>query len=138
MPFSKDFDDVYHYAIQGATKKAGLLCERADVTAFTGDILARVQDRIRNASLLIADLSTSNPNVYLEVGYAWSRDIPCVLLVRDASELKFDVRGQRCLVYNKIKDLEEKLSQELDGLLQAAGGRSVYQAHEVDSPTTRG
>lgn len=107
MPFSDDFDDVYHYAIQAAVNKAGLLCERVDVTAFTG-----IQARIRSAALLIADLTTANPNVYLEVGYAWGCGVDCVFLVRDEKELKFDVRGQRCLVYKKIKDLEDKLTGE--------------------------
>lgn len=41
---------------------------------------------------------------------------PTVLLVRDAAQLKFDVKGQRCLVYKKIKDLEASLRSELDGL----------------------
>jgi len=39
--------------------------------------------------------------------------IPTLLLSQDSKDLKFDVRGQRCIVYKKIKDLEEKLSNEL-------------------------
>jgi hypothetical protein len=31
-----------------------------------------VKQRIRGASLVIADLTTANLNVYLEVGYAWA------------------------------------------------------------------
>jgi hypothetical protein len=46
-----------------------------------------------------ADLSDANPNVYLEVGYAWGRGRPTLLVVRDSSHLKFDVQGQRCLIY---------------------------------------
>jgi hypothetical protein len=64
-------------------------------------------------------LSTANPNVYLEVGYAWGCGVSCILLVRDFNELNFDVSGQRCMVYKRIKELEEKLSRELDGLLEA-------------------
>lgn len=117
MPFAAEFQDVYDYAIQNAVRKSGLLCERVDVQSFTGDILARVQERIRSARFLIADLSTANPNVYLEVGYAWGCGVPCILLIRDTKELKFDVQGQRCISYNRIKDLEEKLEAELSTLL---------------------
>jgi hypothetical protein len=116
MPFAPQFDDHFHYGIQGAVNAAGLLCERADLTTFTGDVMTWVKERIASASLVIADLSTANPNVYLEVGYAWGRDIPTVLLVRDTTELRFDVRGQRCLVYNSIRHLEELLRQELEAL----------------------
>jgi hypothetical protein len=116
MPFREDMDDVYDYGIQGAARAAGFVCERADLSSFTGDILEWVKKRIKSASLLVADLTDANPNVYLEVGYAWGCGIPTILLVHDTDHLKFDVRGQRCLVYKRIKDLEEALSRELNNL----------------------
>jgi hypothetical protein len=36
--------------------------------------------------------------------------------VQDTEALKFDVKSQRCIVYKKIKDLEEKLRKELENL----------------------
>jgi hypothetical protein len=116
MPFSNDMEDTFHYGIQGAVNAAGYLCERADQSVFTGDVMEWVKKRIASASLVIADLSTANPNVYLEVGYAWGCGRPTVLLVQDVTELKFDLKTQRCLVYKNIKDLEVKLRQELQAL----------------------
>ena len=113
MPFATEFDDLFYYGIQGAVNSAGYLCERADLASFTGDVLAWVKDRIDSADVLVADLSTANPNVYLEVGYAWGKGVRTVLLARDAQDLKFDVRGQRCLVYKSIRHLEEMLGKEL-------------------------
>jgi hypothetical protein len=116
MPFKDDMDDVYHYGIQRAVHAAGMICERADLSSFTGDVLEWVRARIRSASIVIADLTEANPNVYLEVGYAWGRGVRTVLIVKSTDQLKFDVRGQRCLVYRKIRDLEERLTTELKGL----------------------
>jgi hypothetical protein len=116
MPFKDEMDDIYHYGIVSAVNAAGYLCERADMSSFTGDVLDWVKARIRGASLVIADLTEANPNVYLEVGYAWGCDIPTVLVVRSGDPLKFDVRSQRCLVYKKIKDLEDLLTAELKAL----------------------
>ncbi|MBI1381731.1 MAG: hypothetical protein GC161_11670 [Planctomycetaceae bacterium] len=116
MPFADEMDDVFHYGIQGAVNAAGFLCERADLSSFTGDVMEWVKARISSATLVVADLSDANPNVYLEVGYAWGCGRPTVLLVRDTSQLKFNVKGQRCLVYKKITDLETSLRSELDGL----------------------
>lgn len=116
MPFHEDMEDVYHYGIQNAVKASGLLCERADLSSFTGDVMDWVRRRIKTASLVVADLSSANPNVYLEVGFAWGCGVPTVLLANDAGDLKFDTRGQRCLMYTKIKDLEEKLKLELKSL----------------------
>jgi hypothetical protein len=116
MPFAPEFDDHFHYGIQQAVNAAGYLCERADLATFTGDVITWVKERIDSAHLLVADLSTSNPNVYLEVGYAWGKGIPTVLLARDTADLRFDVRGQRCLVYNSIRKLEDSLTSELRAL----------------------
>jgi hypothetical protein len=118
MPFVPEMDDVFHYGIQGAANAAGLLCERADLATFSGDIMQWVKDRIANAEMIVADLSSANPNVYLEVGYAWGCNIPTVLIVRDVNDLKFDVRGQRCVVYKSIKELEASLARELPGVLK--------------------
>jgi hypothetical protein len=121
MPFAPEMDDTFHYGIQGASNSAGYLCERADLSSFTGDVMDWVKTRIATAALLIADLSSASPNVYLEVGYAWGCKVPTVLLARDAAELRFDVRGQRCIVYKSIKMLEEKLSIELSRLRRQGG-----------------
>ena len=118
MPFDTKLDDVFHYGIQNAVNRAGFLCERADEISFTGDILDLIKRRIKKASLLIADLTTTNPNVYLEVGYAWGLGKSTVLIAQDVQDLKFDVKGQKCIIYSGIRDLEEKLSAELLGLKQ--------------------
>ncbi len=117
MPFAPEFEDVFHYGIQGPVKAAGLLCERVDQSAFDGLIIQRIRERIESAKVVIADLSSANPNVYLEVGYAWGRGKPTILAVRDVKELRFDVQAHRCLVYRSIRELESQLGAELKRLL---------------------
>jgi len=119
MPFDESMDDVYHYGISNAVRAAGFVCERADEKAFTGEVLAQVKQRIKSSTLVVADLSTANSNVYLEVGYAWGCDVPTVLVVDDLDALEFDVKGQRCLEYKKIQDLERGLRDELAQLRES-------------------
>ena len=116
MPFTSKLDDTYHYGIQNAVRAAGFVCERADLSAFVGDVLQWIQNRIRTSSIVIADLTDANPNVYLEVGYAWGCGVPVVLLTQATTHLKFDVKGQKCLVYGNIRELEELLRAELENL----------------------
>jgi nucleoside 2-deoxyribosyltransferase len=116
MPFSEEMEDVFYYGIQNPVRQLGYVCERVDQEAFTGDILEQVKMRIENAEIVIADLTGSNPNVYLEVGYAWGKGRPTVLVANKKDELKFDVRGQKCLKYQSIKDLEKLLTTELKSL----------------------
>ncbi|MFY2558144.1 hypothetical protein ACN469_10970 [Corallococcus terminator] len=116
MPFAPELEDTYHYGIQGPVNAAGMLCERVDQAVFDGPIIQRIKERIDTAKIVIADLSLANPNVYLEVGYAWGKGRPTLLLVRDVKELRFDVASYRCIVYRSIRDLESVLSRELERL----------------------
>jgi hypothetical protein len=114
MPFTPEMEDVYHFGIKGPVKAAGLLCERVDQVQFDGLIISRIRERIETAKVVIADLSGANANVYLEVGYAWGKGRPTLLLVKDVKELKFDVQGHRCIVYRNIRELEALLAAELE------------------------
>ena len=119
MPFAKEYEDTYVFGIQSPIHAIGLLCERVDMVVFTGDILERVKTRIDTAALIVADLTGDNANVYLEVGYAWGRGRPTLLIARSSDDLKFDVRGQRCIIYENIVDLSKRLSNDLKTLATA-------------------
>jgi hypothetical protein len=118
MPFADEMSDLYHYGIQKAISSSGYLCERIDQMPSTGDVLLRIKERIKTSTLVVAELTGANPNVYLEVGYAWGCGVPTVLLVRknELQSLRFDIAGQRCIAYMNIQDLEKKLAFELAGL----------------------
>jgi len=113
MPFTAELEDVFHYGIQTPVHAAGLLCERVDAAVFEGLIIERILSRIASARVVVAELTGANPNVYLEVGYAWASKVPTVLLARDVNELRFDVKGHRCLIYKNIRELETLLAAEL-------------------------
>ena len=116
MPFGEEMDDVYIFGIQGPVNAAGYLCERVDMAIYSGAIMERIKSRIETAAIVVADLTGSNPNVYLEVGYAWGRGRPTLLLTKRVDDLKFDVRDQRCIIYRSIADLAEKLKVDLAAL----------------------
>jgi len=120
MPFADSMEDVFHFGIQGAVNTAGFLCERADLASFVGDVMEWVRQRICNADIVIADLSTDNPNVYLEVGYAWGCGRPTILLARHPAKLPFNVQSQKYLEYKSIKELEELLRKELRAIAAAS------------------
>jgi hypothetical protein len=118
MPFKKEMYDTFYYGIQKPIHHNKFLCERIDEDTFTGDILAKMKSKIETSSAVIADLSLQNPNVYLEIGYAWGIKKPTILLIRKGDDIKFDVQGQRCLQYEGIKHLEEILTKEIKGLIK--------------------
>lgn len=118
MPFKKEMEDVFSYGIQNAVHAIDYLCERIDQEAFTGDILERVKKKIETSAVVIADLTGDNPNVFLEVGYAWGKGRQTVLVAKDEPDkpLRFDVQGQKCLKYTTIRSLETSLTEMLKKL----------------------
>ena len=120
MPFSDEFDDHYYLAIQPAITENKVLCVRLDQdeSVFTGDIMEHVKERIRTAKLVIALLDTRNPNVYLEVGYAWGVGTPTILVLHEEEKPPFDVQGSRLLTYKRMHRLKEQLKEELRRLVK--------------------
>jgi hypothetical protein len=125
MPFDDGHEDVYRSGIDQVVEDlrredgADLLCERVDEAVFTGSITEELKQRIEDASLVVADLTGANPNVYLEVGYAWAADVPTVLLAQDTEEdLKFDVEDQNAIIYDRkhLYGMRNELKETLRNL----------------------
>jgi nucleoside 2-deoxyribosyltransferase len=93
------------------------VCERIDKEAYVGDIMSQVKARIGRYHGMLALLNDANPNVFLEIGYAWAKDKPTVLMVKKGQTLPFDITGQKCIVYSNITDLRNRLKAELKGLI---------------------
>lgn len=100
MPFSSEYSDVYWVAMTAAASSIGAACIRVDRDDFNGDITARIKELIARSVAVIADMSTSNPNVLYEVGYAHGLGLPCVAVCSTPLEqLPFDVRNDNTLPY---------------------------------------
>ncbi len=118
MPFSQDFEDVYEFGIYAPIRRCGYVCERVDESAFAGNIVDRIQEGIREARFMVADLTGERPNVYLEVGYAWGLQRPVILVARAGQKLHFDLSHHRCIFYTTIG----KLGSELERLVREMFG----------------
>jgi hypothetical protein len=116
MPFKDDYVDEYDIAITEATQYANIVCERLDKQAYVGDVVMQIRKQIEAANGLLALLNDANPNVYLEIGYAWAKKKPIVLMARKDQQLPFDIRGQKYIIYDNISDLRTKLKAELRSL----------------------
>jgi hypothetical protein len=117
MPDTPDSDDLFYYGIQSAVHSVGLLCERLEGRNLNAETLAQIKDRIETASVVIADVSGHLPAVYLQVGYAWGKERPTILLAKEGEQAPFDVK---CIFYNRIKELELGLTAYLKKHLAAS------------------
>ncbi len=121
MPFADDFDDVWKIGIQEGCSRAGILCERIDEKAFVGSIADEIRRSLENCRGIIGVLDGANPNVFLEIGFAWALGKPTILVARSADGLPFDIRDQKCILYGKsVHRLREELGKEL-AMLKSSG-----------------
>lgn len=118
MPFEEEFEDVYELVIKSAVHSAGFLCVRIDKESFAGNVVERIKERIESASLVIADVTDANPNVYLEVGYAWGQNVQTLLITQDTDDLTFDVQNQNAIKYERkaVRELKDDLEETLSEL----------------------
>jgi len=117
MPFKKEMNNLFHFAIQNPARNSDFLCERmdSDNEMFTTDIFSNIKKQIDSSSLIIGVLTDSNPNVYLEIGYAIGKNKPILFLIKKGDVPKFDLQGFRNFVYENedLKSLEETLMKQL-------------------------
>lgn len=115
MPFSKEFDDIYHLGIKNSCENAGFIAERVDEQSYSETILERIYRQINVADVVIADMTGKNPNVFYEVGFAHAKSKRCTLLTQNSSDIPFDLKHHRHIVYEgSIQILQDKLSNELE------------------------
>lgn len=100
MPLSSEFDDVYNYLIRDSLSDAGFDVVRADDILNQRNIMADIVQSISASNLIVADLSTSNPNVYYELGLAHAFGKPVILLAQNLDEVPFDLRSYRVITYS--------------------------------------
>src|SRR5437773_304891 len=110
MPFDREFNSIYEKLIRVPLTEIGYEVLRADSELDQQNILRAIVRGITTADLLIADLTTNNPNVFYELGLAHGLHIPTVLIAQSISDVPFDLRSYSIHIYdthfNKIDDLK--------------------------------
>jgi len=119
MPLSSDLDDLYYLGILETARDLNCSCDRVDEIEFVGNIMAKVHESIINSKVIIAEVSSSNPNVYYEVGYAHALRKPVILITKDVSSAPFDSSGYNHIVHRSIRDLRQKLKNRLEAILSS-------------------
>ena len=101
MPFAGPIGGYFHYVYEPAIKKAGLNAVRADADIFgTGKIIDQIWTGINAAKVLVAELTTKNPNVFYELGLAHALNKPVVLVSSNEEDVPFDLRHIRVIYYD--------------------------------------
>jgi hypothetical protein len=116
-----DFDRPYRSIIEPAIKELGLKSIRADDIYASGLFMQKIWRQILESHLVIADLTSWNPNVLYELGIAHTIGKPVVLLTQDERYVPADLRAIEYILYSRDlgneKELQEKLTQMIQSVL---------------------
>jgi hypothetical protein len=121
MQFTDEFDVLYRDVIRPVCESYGYKVVRGDDFYSSGQIMEDVTQSIKTATLIIADVTPDNANVFYEVGFAHAIGKPTILLSdRKRERLPFDISGFRTLFYDDTIGgkavVEARLKQHLDAV----------------------
>lgn len=143
--FDKRFDDVYKPAVEAA----GLEAYRVDRDPNVEVPIEAIEDGIRNAAICLADITTDNPNVWYELGFAFAVGRPVVMVCseeRTTRRYPFDIQHRAIINYTPeaprdfdrlrgaITDRIEALLKKTEALRQVAESEQVAPTEGLSQP----
>lgn len=122
MQFTAPYNELWKSVVEPVCKSKNIEAKRADDDYGPGMIIADVVQAIRESSVVIAEITPTNANVYYEVGYAHALGKPTILIAERGTKLPFDISGFRVLMYENSIDgkakFEQGLIKHLDSVLK--------------------
>jgi len=130
-----DLDETFKKIIRPAVNSAGFVCVRADEISESGIIDRSMYALLMKAELVIADISTYNPNAIYELGVRHAvKPYSTIIIKEEDSNIAFDISHNKILSYkhlgNEISNAEAiKSVRELKALII-----TVTENPLIDSP----
>src|SRR5438105_711805 len=119
-PFDKRFDDIFQPAISAA----GLEAYRVDRDPRVSIPIEEIEAGIRNAEVCLAEITTDNPNVWFELGFAIAsqREVVLVCSSERDSRFPFDIQHRSIITYDTesssdFEALKSRITERLRAIL---------------------
>jgi len=148
QPFDEGkFDSRYADVIEPAIREAGLEPYRVDNDPSSEILIQTIEEEIRKSKACIAEITTNNPNVWYELGFALALRKRVVIVCSDerSERFPFDVRHRNILKYktrsmrdyedlgNRITErLRQLASQEEETVQESAEGSDINRVNEYE------
>ena len=121
QPFDKPSTEGVYQLIRSASLLANATVSRVDsVLRADSDVLQSIQSAIQSASLLVADVTNTNPNVMFEVGFAQAQNKPLLLVANSSRSVPFDLTRVRIIIYDVANPNEfvDRLAKAISSALE--------------------
>lgn len=114
MPYENKLSTYYSKIIKPVMEEMRYSVIRADEIYGIQPIIDDITNGIKNADVLIADVTGRNPNVNYELGYAHALNKDVVIISQNIDDIPFDYKHRRSIIYDvTMVDWQEKLVDSL-------------------------
>lgn len=122
MPFKDELTPIYDDHIQKVLKDVNIETLRADRIFSNKPIMEDILISLRNARIVIADLTFNNPNVFYETGICMAMGKEIILITQDGA-VPFDLQHIRHIRYEYtprgMQRFEEYLKRTIQNILNS-------------------
>lgn len=120
MDFAPGLREVYE-VIKSASEQAGFECFREDdvhLPMNEGVIIHDIQRNLNQSRVVLAEVSSQNPNVYYEIGFAHALGKHVILLAERRAPVHFNIQGYQRILYSNEIGGQSQLAHELQRRLK--------------------
>lgn len=147
MPFdqtieehTKEYWDNHYEKFLKPLIESGHSLKAERSTALRGDIIRQIITDLVTASIVVADLTDANPNVYWELGIRQSFKHGTVTIAEDGTKLPFDLGAKGTLFYFpkdhiKMQEFGSKFHKAIDDCLK---NPDLPDSHVIETISGRG
>ena len=102
-----DLDKTYNNILKPLVEELGMNCIRSDEIIYSGIIDRPMFNQLIGADIVIADLSTYNPNAFYELGVRHAlKPFTTIIISEDELEYPFDIQHSVIYKYEHLgKDI---------------------------------
>lgn len=138
-PYDKRFKDVYEPAI----REAGYEAYRVDQDPSVSVPVESIEAGIRSAVVCLADITTDNPNVWYELGYAFAAGRPVVMISnsgdRQGRKYPFDIQHRTVIGYkaespSDFDALKKAITEKICAYVKKDAALQIMSNAEAVSP----
>ena len=106
MPFDDQSQTIYYNVLRPVIESFGYSVSKADEDIRIGTVIEQIKESIRNALLVVADVSGKNPNVFYELGYAHGLEKNVLIITTNKNDIPFDISHIRYFEYSYDPNFE--------------------------------
>ena len=118
-PTRERADKVYKYLIAPVCEDLGYKPIRVDHVNAVDNINETIINYLKNAHMVIADMTEHNPNAFYELGFRQALELPLVPIIESGGKLPFDVMMTRTTFYDTDVSKIEESKVDLKSKMQS-------------------